>query len=112
MLSENGGENGRAFEIRDRAFSKLVDLVLDEPEEAWEIVLEILRNGHHPRVLEALAAGPLEDLLSKHGPTFIERFEEQAKQDPQFKDLLGGVWKHTMRDDIWERLQKVTGPQW
>ncbi len=109
---EKAEKDSPAYEANFWAFSKVVDLVLDEPEEAWLLILEILGRDQHPRIYEGLAAGPLEDLLGKHGPDFIERVEIQAKKDSQFADLLGGVWKSTMRDDIWVRVQKVRGKSW
>jgi len=54
-----------------------------------------------------LSAGPIEDLLAIHGESFIERVEVEARKDPAFAKVLGGVWKNRMNDTIWARLQAV-----
>jgi len=49
----------------------------------------------------------IEDLLSMHGDKFIDRIEAEARTDPSFAKLLGGVWKSQMSDQLWERVQAV-----
>lgn len=83
------------------------DLVREEPDQAWILILEILRRNNTAEILEVLSAGPLEDLLAKHGNYVIERVESEAKSNPSFATLLGGVWKNAMADDIWVRVQNV-----
>ena len=83
----------------------LINLPHEDPERAWAIILEILQRQPPEEALGLLAAGPLEDLLSEHGPAFIERVEARARDDPAFKDLLRGVWRLSMSDEIWARVQ-------
>jgi hypothetical protein len=64
------------------------------------------------RAFAVLAAGPLEDLLAYHGSEFIDRVETEARRNPRFRDLLGGVWRNTITDDIWARVEKIRGPGW
>lgn len=52
-----------------------------------------------------LAAGPLEDLLAKHGPSIIEDIERLAPADPLFRETLGGVWQSDMTPEVWARVQ-------
>jgi hypothetical protein len=56
---------------------------------------------------EVLSAGPLEDLLAKHGPAYIDRIKSMARSNSEFARLLGGVWQNRMPQDIWERVHKV-----
>src|SRR5437867_1052676 len=49
------------------AWEQLNDLCRNQPQLAWEIVLDIFRAPHHESVDWSLAAGPLEDLLAWHG---------------------------------------------
>jgi hypothetical protein len=49
----------------------------------------------------------VEALLAKHGDSFIDRIETQARFDSKFAKLLGGVWKNRMSDANWNRLQAV-----
>ena len=81
--------------------------VHDYPELAWQAICEALGQQRMTNHLPALAAGPLEDLLSLHGEQFIDRVESEAKRNPRFAWLLGGVWQHEMSEQIWNRVQAV-----
>lgn len=94
------------------AWENIIDLISDEPETAWIIIKKILKTDSSPKVISRLSAGPLEDLLVDHGEKFIDRVEEEAKMNPDFAKLLGGVWKNAMSDEIWERIQKVCDRSW
>lgn len=85
----------------------LYELEYNEPETLWQLILTIHAKDQSPRIQEVLSAGPVENLLDKHGDRFIERVEVQAQQDPKFARLLGGVWLNSMTDSIRQRLQRV-----
>jgi hypothetical protein len=77
------------------------------PQKAWQIILIIWSMDRSRKTMGMLSAGPIENLLSKHGDETIELVEAEARRDPSFAKLLGGVWKHTMTDEVWARLQAV-----
>jgi len=87
------------------AAEKLWGLNEDDPETAWIVINKILSLDDSNTVLECLSAGPLEELLSNHGPDFIDRIEMEAKKNNKFAFLLGGVWKSSINDDIYKRVQ-------
>lgn len=89
------------------ASMKLTDLVSDEPQTAWNIILRILNADQDPIILMNLSAGPLEDLLAKHGKQIINVIEAEAATNKAFRELLSGVWKNSMDDEIWSRVQAV-----
>ena len=84
-----------------------VDDARTDPERAWLCILYALDSPACQEHLGVLAAGPLEDLLSHHGDVFIDRVEAQARQDPRFASLLGGVWQFLMSEHIWARVQQA-----
>jgi hypothetical protein len=90
----------------------LYDAVHDTPEIAWQAILEIVARGLTDKQSGLLAAGPLEDLLSYHGTQFIDRIEDEARRNPKFNHLLGGVWQNQMPDEIWSRVQKARKEVW
>jgi hypothetical protein len=90
----------------------LFDECHEEPEIAWQTIIAISERPLSPEQDALLAAGPLEDLLSFHGASFIERVELEAGRNPKFNHLLGGVWKCCMTDDIWNRVQKARREVW
>ena len=89
------------------ASMELDELVNKDPDEALGIILEILNQDPDQIILANLSAGPLEDLLVRHGEEVIERIETEAKHNKAFKLLLGGVWQNKMKEDIWLRIQKI-----
>lgn len=102
-LGHFSAESSRLFE----ASQKLNELTLRRPEEAWRTILAIHELDHSLPIRSKLAAGPIEDLLSRHGDRWINHVEEEADRSPAFRSTLGGVWQNQMTDPVWERVQKV-----
>jgi hypothetical protein len=85
----------------------LYDLQYNEPETLWLLVLEIHHRDQSIAVQQVLSAGPIEDLLAQHGEAFIDRVEAEARIDPRFAKLLGGVWQNSISDAVWNRVQAI-----
>ncbi len=79
-------------------------LIGPRAEQCWSGVLAVVSRRPSERVLGMLAAGILEDLLDDSGPVFIDRIEEQARLDPVFKRMLGGIWQ-SGSPEVWARLE-------
>lgn len=95
------------------AVSEVMDWSFDrEGDRLWQFILEVYKRDLSDKVMGALAAGPLEDLLAKQGPEFIDRVEERARKDPKFNQVLGGVWRNAMTDDVWQRVQFIRNHVW
>lgn len=95
------------------AADRVLDWMLDgEAELLWRFILTAYKHEMSPDAASLLAAGPLEDLLSKFGPTYIERVERLAEQDDRFNWLLGGVWRSEMTEEVWKRVQAVRREVW
>ena len=85
------------------------------PEQKLTTILNVLRNSKIDpahKTFSNLAAGPLEDLLSDHGEEVIDRIETEARKNPDFNLLLGGVWQGGMSEQIWERVQRARLKVW
>ena len=76
------------------------------PEHQWQFILAAVAHASDEE-LQHIAAGPLEHLLGKHRATYIEKVEERAAADPKFARMLAGVWKYTMTDDVWARVEAL-----
>lgn len=92
------------------AFERLDALIDRDPETAWQVIDLIWRREQDDRILADLAAGPVEDLLVRHGPAFIERICLTARREPVFRKMLGGVWRNAMAEPVWLRLKQIAGP--
>jgi hypothetical protein len=94
------------------AWDRLNEYIYDKPEIAWIILKKIVTADSSTQMLADLSAGPMEYFLVHHGPEFIDRVEEEARDNPIFAKLLGGVWKNVINEDIWKRIQKVCDKSW
>jgi len=77
------------------------------PHKAWRVILLIWSMDQSTETMQGLSAGEIEDLLSRNGTEMIPLVEAEARRDPSFAKLLGGVWKNRMTDEVWSRLQAV-----
>jgi len=89
------------------SFEQTYDLVRKDPTEALKLILTIWSLDRSLPTRQSLSRGPLEELLCFHGEYIIPHIERQAKADPSFATLLGGVGQNTMPDSIWNRLQEA-----
>jgi hypothetical protein len=71
------------------AVAMLNELARNEPDTAWLLILELIRQPLSDEAFGCLAAGPLNNLIECHGPAFIERIEEEARSNAAFRRLLG-----------------------
>ena len=113
IAAEEADEGSPVRESNWWAISQVIDWSLDrDGERLWQFITEAYKRDLSDKVFSSLAAGPLEDLLAKQGTEFIERVEELARKDPHFNSLLGGVWRNTMTDEIWQRVQTARHEVW
>jgi hypothetical protein len=88
------------------AWAEVDDLVRHDPEAAWLLTLQLVAAAPSDRVLAAVAAGPLEDLLNRSGDRVIDRVELHARSNPKFRRCLTGAWG--IPASARERLSKYT----
>ena len=80
---------------------------MSKPELQWEVILEMVEQASGVDDLGHIAAGPIEGLLGRHGPAWIERIETEARDNAKFARALTGVWKYMMTDEVWERVKAI-----
>jgi hypothetical protein len=77
----------------DRSALQEVDtLVRDDPTEAWEVTRILVNTAPSDEALAYVAAGPLEELLHRHGSVLIDRIEEESRGNARLQLALSGVW--------------------
>jgi hypothetical protein len=91
---------------------EFVSAGIEFPDVAWLSIVELSRRPLTDKQIAVLAAGWLEDLLSRHGAEFIDRIENEARVYRAFRHLLGGVWRSSISDPVWQRVLKIRGPAW
>jgi len=90
----------------------LADLSYHAPERLWSVALEILEllGDDEELLIASIGAGPLEDLLNRHGAEYIDRIIVHARQNKRFRVAASCVWPRGIDPAIWERLQAVVQP--
>jgi hypothetical protein len=81
-------------------------------ESLWSFILAAYQREISESTIAILAAGALEDLLADKGSEYIGKIEILARRDPRFNHLLGGVWKNSMSDDVWQRVEAARLKVW
>lgn len=79
----------------------------DGAEKLWRFILVAYKREASDLAMASLAAGPVEDLLAYHGPEYVDRVVELARKQPRFNWLLGGVWRNSMTEEVWQRVQAI-----
>ncbi|MGG7568105.1 DUF6869 domain-containing protein [Rhodovulum sp. DZ06] len=101
----SGDEADRLF----AAWERLDGMCRDDPDAALSVILRIAAEGGEEAVLANLAAGPLEDLLSAHGPAVIGRLEDACRRNARVRAAAGMAWRSGIDAEVWSRLQRAVG---
>ena len=114
IAGENAEYKSPEYERHWWAIERVLDWSLErDTDQLWQFILAAYNQEEmSPKAAAVFAAGPIENLLAFDGTRFIERVEELARKDPKFNWLLGGVWRSSMTDDIWQRLQSARHHVW
>ncbi len=76
-------------------------------ETQWEFIQIAVGKATSESQLFAIAAGPFEHLMGSHGEEYINRVEQLARSNPDFRQMVSGSWQHLMSDDIWARVEAI-----
>jgi hypothetical protein len=113
IVAFSSEKDSSEYEESRWATDRLLDWTFDgDSESLWRFVKVAYRREIPDDVFSVLAAGPMEDLLAEYGPAYIDRVEDLARRDPKFNALLGGVWKNSMTDEVWQRVQAIRNEVW
>jgi hypothetical protein len=88
------------------------DLRREDPEEAWQVTLQLIAAAPDGDALSYVAAGPLEDLIKDRGDQFIDRIEAEAAGNARLRQALGKVWIWDLLDsksELFTRIEKAAG---
>lgn len=89
------------------AYSELDRLCSDDPTRALAIV-QLIASKHPPeRVVWNLAAGPLEDLLVRHGASLIDDLERLVRAGLPLAAVIPGVWTERIESKLQSRVRAL-----
>jgi hypothetical protein len=101
-IAEGGGDTPHFW-----AWEEVTELVGTDPERAWRLTLEMVRQSRDDLALAAVAAGPLEDLLAWFGTQFVERVENLAATEPRFQQALKMIYASRLQQDVRGRVERA-----
>ena len=79
------------------AFDRVQDLVLNDDVEAlWKVNIELIRRCQSIDELSYVAAGPVEDMLTRLGDDEIGAVLKRASEDPPWKYAIAGTYTTRM----------------
>lgn len=105
----HGGVESEQYQSRLPLMLEVMRWPDDEPEQAWQFILAVIARNPPQQVLEIVSTLLLEDLLTAHGPLFIERAAQQAAVCGVFKQLLGAVWLASEDTPVWREVYSIAG---
>jgi hypothetical protein len=73
----------------DESLSSVID---EDPALAWTIILDLLHRAPSEGAFDIAAAGPLEDLIARHGKQMIDLIEQRMPGDEALRRALARVW--------------------
>lgn len=74
------------------AYCEVSDVIRGDAERGWDLTLKLINKSTSDEALAYVAAGPLEDLLKKHGPGVIDRIEKECNANERLRTALSGVY--------------------
>jgi hypothetical protein len=95
------------FESVIWAHAALDDICDRNPRGCLSLIRKIVARDSSDMIISALAAGPLEDLLTRHGPSMIDDICSASEEDPRIGSMLSGVWRSTIDPMVWDRVQQI-----
>jgi hypothetical protein len=105
IAADEAEPDSEAYRANAWAVTLAMDWALTgDPEPIWAFVAAAGRRDLAPPTAASLAAGPVEDMLSRFGPGTIDRAETLAREEPRFRRLLALARRSGMSDDVWKRV--------
>ncbi len=82
-------------------------LIEYEPWDAWRVIVAIHARDKSYVISDSLCAGPVENLLVANGEQLIDEIAAYARKNASFATLLRGIWRGSMTDEVWARVQAI-----
>lgn len=82
----------------EAAWDAMNDVVENDPGRAWRLIRAVVGCAPDYDVLSAFAAGPVEDLISRHGESMMPVIAEEAKVNPRLRVCLRAAYSEFSAD--------------
>lgn len=105
-LSEADSEE---YENNFWAHEELWELCRNSPDEALEIIVNLIDSSPNEWVLGNVATGPFEDLMCYHGEHVMPKLKELSKSHPALIQAMAGVWLDSKDTNVWQEFYSLAG---
>lgn len=109
IFAQKRGVDNTGYAEHSWAVDEVINFAADEPDNLWEIILEILEIDDSEEIIKAVGAGPLEDLMVYHGERFIDVIEKQAAKSIAFKTAMQNVWLDSDDSKMHTKFYEIAG---
>lgn len=86
------------------AVETIDELTRSDPDAAWPVIEMLIERAPTEEALAYLAAGPLENLLRKHGRVVATKIRAAAEQNAGVRAALSHVWLLPSNDEVHQQL--------
>lgn len=107
IMAQKIGVDNPGYERCSWAVDELINIVHENSEELWLIILEILNLDSSEEIIKAVGAGPLEDLMVSYDKAYIEKIEKQASKSKVFKNAMQNVWLDQNDTTLYEKFYEI-----
>lgn len=76
----------------EAAWDEMNDVVETDPERAWRLIRAVVGVAPDDHTLSALAAGPVEDFIDRHGDEAIAMMTEEIRKSARLRVCLRGAY--------------------
>lgn len=108
VVGESLGDDSACLDDLDDMELVIVMSFFAPLEQSLTFIDEVVRITDSEDVLFRLAAGVLEEVLSRHGEECMDWFEARARDEVKFRVALRGMYQHLISDEVWARIQLLT----
>ena len=88
-------------------FDSLYGWINTERDCALAMICAVAQITDDGAILDALAAGPLEDLLCVHGEAMLDTIRVLAREHLIFRSLVRGVWQNSMPKVLYQKVRAI-----
>lgn len=109
IFAQRLGVGTLGYDRHSWAVDEFINLAFHQPNTLWEMIVRILEIDRSENIVEAIGAGPLEDLIVQHGEAFIDKVERLAAISPSFKTAMQHVWIEATDTPVFEKFYAIAG---
>jgi len=77
------------------------------PKELWQFIKRIVAMAESEAEFEIIAAMPIEYLLGRFGPEYIDRVEAEVQTNSRLARAIKDCNQYQMTDEVWERVKAL-----